>query len=648
MSPELYWLPAPPADWRERLKRLAAAAGNRGASDDGAKGGRAWDEHAWNEAVSLAKHCLNFQQTNALATVVGTTFPHGYSGSAGTKPERLALFSSSTTSHLQPGLRVAALRRGIWLDIYENEYGQYRQELLAPDAALTAFQPTAVLFCLDASHVCSGLHQAHDQAGAEACLDEVVATLRELWRTAQTRFGCVVLQQTIMNRHAAVLGNNEHRYALSPAAFTSSLNERLRAEADKAGVDMIALDSRMARDGLAVWHSAPFWLKAKQEVSLTAAPMFGELAMRTLAAKQGRVAKCCVLDLDNTLWGGVIGDDGVGGIVIGQGSALGEAHLAVQSYAQQLLERGILLAVCSKNDEQIARSAFSLPDMILKEADISCFVANWNDKASNLRLIANSLNIGLDALVFVDDNPFERNLVRSELPMVAVPELPVEIELAPACLADAGYFESTGVTTEDLARRRYYAEGRRTVDISATGGDLTDYLAGLDMTLLCGPVEARNLTRVVQLINKTNQFNLTTRRYSEQQLLATLDEPGVLCQQFRLLDRFGDNGIIAVVIGRRIEETTIEIDTWLMSCRVLGRTVEQATLNVIAQLALRAGATALIGTYRPTPKNGIVRELFQTLGFRQVAHSESETRAELDLASYVPRPTPVTISEAAP
>ena len=631
MSPDLYWLPAPPVDWRDRLRRLADPAGH---------------DRAWDEAVALAKHRLNVQQTNALDAVVEKTFPRGTTGAAGTKPERLAILSSSTTSHLRPALRIAALRRGIWLDTYENTYGQYRQELLDPNSPLYAFRPTAVIFCLDASHICSGLHQVEDQAGAAACLDDVVAMVGDLWRTAQTRLGCVVLQQTVMNRHASLLGNNEHRHVLSPAAFTQAVNERLREEADKAGVDLVALDARVARDGLAAWHSVPFWLKAKQEVSLSAAPMYGELVVRILAAKQGRVAKCCVLDLDNTLWSGVIGDDGIGGIVIGQGSALGEAHLAVQTYAHQLLRRGILLAVCSKNDERVARTAFtSLPDMVLKETDISCFVANWNDKATNIRVIAKTLNIGLDALVFVDDNPFERNLVRSELPMVAVPELPEEIAFVPDCLADAGYYESTGVTTEDLARRRYYAAGRLASDVPTSGRDLNDYLTGLNMTLVSGPVEASNLNRVVQLINKTNQFNLTTRRYSEQELLTLLREPGVLCRQFRLVDRFGDNGIIAVVIGRTNAESAVEIDTWLMSCRVLGRTVEQATLNVMALSAIEAGATALIGIYRPTPKNGLVENLYRTLGFEQLSHSDAETRTRLDLASYVPRPTTVKSSE---
>ena len=619
----LYWLPPPPATWKERLKALSKA----GADD------------RWPDAIALSKFDLNFQATNALASVLAQLPPPVAPAGA---PERLAILSSSTTSHLHAGLRVAALRRGIALEIYECAYGQYRQELLDKTSPLHAFRPTNILFALDASHVSADIDPQTPDGGADA----FVAGLGELWRIARADLGCGILQQTIMNRHPELLGSNEHRFAASPASFTRAVNARLREHADAARVDLVALDSRVAQDGLAAWHSVAFWLKAKQEISLTAAPLYGELVARVLAARKGQAAKCCVFDLDNTLWGGVIGDDGLHGIVVGQGSALGEAHLALQAYGRALSQRGIILAVCSKNDDAVAREAFrSLPDMLLKEEDFGCFVANWNDKASNLREIARTLNIGVDSLVFVDDNPFERELIRKELPMVAVPELPEAIELAPQCLADAGYFESVGITDEDLARKSYYRADRRGA-VPAGSTDLRDYLADLQMELVWGDVGPLNLTRVTQLINKTNQFNVTTNRYSEQQVTALMQDRDAICLQFRLVDRLCDNGIIAIVLGRAGSDDTIEIDTWLMSCRVLGRGVEQATLNALVDRARRRGARTLFGIFRPTAKNAMVADLYQRLGFTCVDESEAATTSRLDLQQFQPFDTPITMREA--
>lgn len=631
-SPELHWLPAPPADWRARLKALAAAPA---------------DAQAWREIVALANYRLNFQLTNALAAVAMSLFKEAPTDFLQTKPERLAALSSSTTAHLLPALRVAALRRGIWVDTYENDYGQYRQELLEKSSPLYDFSPTSVLFCLDAAHVAATARNCVTKEQAAERLEQFAASLAQLWRLARERFNCHVLQQSFVARLPQVLGANEHRHPASPAAFVATANARLRDLADSAGADLVALDMWIARDGLAAWHSPSFWFQAKQEIALAAAPVYGDLVARLLAAKQGRVAKCCVLDLDNTLWGGVVGDDGARGVVIGQGSAAGEAFLAMQSYALDLRRRGIILAVCSKNDEDAARGAFrDNPDMLLKEGDFGCFMANWNDKAANLRAIAQQLNIGLDALAFVDDNPFERELVRRELPMVFVPELPAEPEHFPARLADSGCFEGLALTSEDFARADYYQARLRFEEAASSTTDLAGYLAGLEMTLVWASVDAGSLARTVQLVNKTNQFNLTTRRYSEAQLRAMMAEPATHCLQLRLTDRFGDNGVIAIVIGRLVEDRIFALDTWLMSCRVLGRGVEEATLNVIADVARRAGAQKLLGVYRPTAKNAMVSKLYERLGFTQLSEGPNETASLLELESFAPRVTAVRISEA--
>ncbi len=389
------------------------------------------------------------------------------------------------------------------------------------------------------------------------------------------------------------------------------------------------------------------WHRAKQEVALPATPMYGDLVARLVAAKQGRSFKCLVLDLDNTVWGGVVGDDGLEGLALGQGSALGEAFVAFQDYARELSRRGVILAVCSKNDEANALEPFEAhPEMVLRRGDIACFVANWSDKATNIRTIARELNIGLDALVFIDDNPFERALVRQELPMVGVPEVSDDPTCFARALADAGYFEALAVTEDDRGRSSQYQANRERDALKATATDLPAYLRGLEMQLIWRRFDQIGLQRTAQLINKTNQFNLTTRRYTEDDVLAIMRDARAFGLQLRLLDRFGDNGIIAILIGRMVDEADLLIDTWLMSCRVLGRQVEPTSLNLIAEQARRLGARRLIGEYAPTKKNGMVRDHYAKLGFAPLGGDASgATRWVLDLDGFVPADTFIDVKE---
>jgi FkbH-like protein len=354
-----------------------------------------------------------------------------------------------------------------------------------------------------------------------------------------------------------------------------------------------------------------------------------------------------VLDLDNTLWGGVVGDDGVEGIVLGQGDAGGEAFLDLQRFALQLSERGIILAVCSKNDEANALSPFERhPDMILKRSDIACFVANWDDKAKNIRRIAKELNIGEDSLVFVDDNPFERNLVRAETPSVAVPELPDDSAFYARTISDAGYFEAIRVTEEDRQRKGQYRDNAERSALQEQAADLPSYLRSLGMELIYKKFDKIGLQRIVQLANKTNQFNLTTRRYSEQDIVTIMTDTNAVGLQFRLIDRFGDNGMIAIVIANRRADD-VDIDAWLMSCRVLGRQVEEATLGKLVDAAKQWGAKRLIGRYIPSPKNGMVKDHYRRLGFELQEQLENgESRWSLDLEAFKPTELYMTLKDA--
>lgn len=616
---ELAWLPHFPG-WAERLAKIATAT----------------DSEAWHDLVALGNARIDYAATIRLDRVLRRRFSAA-PAALSTRPLRLAILSSSTVEHLFPGIRVAALRRGLWVDIHTVEYGQYQQALLNSSSSLYAFKPDVVLFAFDAPHLL---------ASGSQDLDAVCGRVRELWRQTHAVFRCHVIQQTLLPTALALLGNNEHRLAGSALHLTRRFNEWLRTQSDIEGVDLLAIDDRSAVDGLQSWHDPVMWLRAKQEITPLAAPYYGELLARMLAAYQGRSSKCLVLDLDNTLWGGIIGDDGIDGIKLGQGSAVGEAHLAVQRYALELSSRGIILAVCSKNDEAVALSAFEHhPEMLLRRSDIACFIANWEDKATNLRRIASSLKLGLDSLVLLDDNPFERSLVRAELPMVAVPELPEEPALYPRCLADAGYFETLTITDDDLLRSRQYQAGIERETMRTSAADLQSYLAGLRMELFWGGFNGVALQRIVQLINKTNQFNLTTHRYTAAEVQALMSDPLVFTLQMRLVDCHGDNGIIAVIIGRRVEDV-VEIDTWLMSCRVLGRDVEKAALNIVVEQARLLGGKLLRGLYRPSGRNEIVRGHYAALGFHsEESSTKDELRWTLPLDGCVPQDTCIKIQK---
>lgn len=617
--PVLDWLPEPPVDWRHRID--AIARGDAG----------------WREAAALARTRLTFTRTNAL---------HAASQNLGPPPLRLAVLSSSTSHHLVPGLRIAAMRRGLDLAVYEPDYGQARRELADPASGLRAFAPEAVLFAFDGAHV--GAHARGATSADEA--DERVAALIGDWSTlwaAARAGGAVVMQQAVMPRLPAVGGSNERRDPASESAFVARVNAALRTGCDAAGVDLVALDEQVGVDGLAAWFSPTSWLSAKQEVALPAAPFYGDLVARVIAARFGRSPKCCVFDLDNTLWGGVIGDDGLDGIALGQGSAAGEAFLELHRLALSLKRRGILLAVCSKNDEAVAAQVFARhPDSLLGRDDFSCFVANWRDKATNLDAIARSLNIGTDALVFIDDNPYERGQVRDALPQVSVPELPDDPALFVPRIARSGLFELVVLTGEDAARSGLYATQARRAAALETTGDLDSFLAGLGMVLEHRPIGDGDLVRAAQLLNKTNQFNLATRRLGEDAVRALAADPDRLALGFRLKDRFGDNGLIAVVTGRFADGRIFVVEDWLMSCRVIGRDVEYATLVALVGYLRRRDVAAVEARYVPSGRNGMVADLLARLGFDTVADHDGGCRGTLDLAGFLVRPSPVTIADA--
>lgn len=535
-------------------------------------------------------------------------------------PVRLALLGSHSVDHLAPAIRVAGAARGMDIAVHTGDYGQYRQDLLGGDPALDGFAPQVVVLALDLDAVVQRVPTAAPRAQAVAAVDQAIDGIRQLWRHIRVRYGAQPVQQTFLCPSPPLVGCNETLLPASPHSLCMRLNAALCEAALEDGTLLLDVADAIPPviDGILRFDPVR-WHQAKQLINPLLAPLYGDLVARIAAAVMGKSRKCLVLDLDNTLWGGVIGDDGIAGVRLGQGSAEGESFLAFQRYVARLAERGVVIAVCSKNDHAVAQAMFEgHPDMQIAYADVACFVANWQDKATNLRHIARTVNLGLDALVFVDDNPAERAIVRRELPQVAVPEMPDDVAFYPERLAQAGYFEAAALTADDFARTQSYAANTLRAAANDEATDMDGYLASLNMVLTAQAVTPIDLPRCAQLINKSNQFNLTTIRRTEAELAALVAEPTTMALALRLSDGFGDSGLIGVILARpdpAWEPTALLIDTWLMSCRVLGRGVEAAALAVLIGAARARGSTTLVGEFRPSGRNAMVEQHYARLGF---------------------------------
>ena len=518
------------------------------------------------------------------------------------QPVRLAILGSSTTTQLPPLLTLHGLAAGLALEIYEAPFGAYRQEILDPQSALYAFKPEAVLLFVN--------YRDAEEGAPEAEADRWSG----LWKVLRERTGCAVLMNTLDVPVERPGGNLEASLVDSRLARLRRINLLLVERAQGGAALLIDCDHLSGIVGKERWHDARFWHDAKQAVALPVLPRYAAEAAAVLKAAFGRARKCLVLDLDNTLWGGVVGDDGVAALELGE-TARGEAFVEFQRYVKALARRGVLLAVCSKNDEANAREPFEKrPEMILTLKDFSAFVANWEDKATGLRAIAKTLHLGLDAMAFADDSAGERELVRRFCPEVAVVDLPEDPADYCRALDALRLFETGAVSQEDRGRAAHFtAEAARTALKDQTP-DLASFLRGLEMRAEAGPFQEVDVARLAQLINKTNQFNLTTQRTTEAEVRALTADAGAWTLSVRLADRLGDYGLISAVIARK-RGSDFEIDAWLMSCRVLGRDVEKLAYNRLVAAARAAGATALVGRYRPTPKNGLVKDLFGGLGF---------------------------------
>jgi FkbH-like protein len=538
---------------------------------------------------------------------------------------RIAILGGSTTTEVKSMLELFLLDQGIQPTFYESGYNRYSEDILFENPNLMNFKPDVVFIHTTWHNVSQFPELVETEGEIEQRVRREAARFESLWEKIQSELGALIVQNNFDLPRLRPLGNLEAFEPSGRVNFLMRLNAEFAAYARKHSRffinDILYLSAQV---GLAEWHGHTYWYNFHMAVSPTATVALAQSVAAIVKSVYGRSKKCLILDLDNTLWGGVVGDDGVQNLVLGRDHPVGEAFLDFQRYVKDLQQRGVILAVCSKNDIENAKEGFSHPDSILKLDDFSAFKANWDPKPANIRNISAQLNIGLDSMVFVDDNPAERALVADQLPEVASPNVGSDVTRFAEILESERYFEAHNVVQDDLNRSAYYNSNAQRSSYQVGFSDYGEFLASLGMTAEIAPFRPVYLERITQLINKTNQFNLTTKRYTSAEVEAIALDPMFVTLCGRLADRFGDNGLVSVLIGRAVNET-LELDLWLMSCRILNREMELAMFDALIEHCRARGIRKIVGVYIPSKKNSMVADHYLRLGFT-AGEGSSETK----------------------
>lgn len=548
---------------------------------------------------------------------------------SGLIPKKIAILSGSTIGEIKPILELFLLHHGIQPEFYEGEYARYYENAVFDDGSLRAFAPDIIYVHTTVQNL-SGLPcPADSDVEAEEKLAAEVLRWQSFW-DACCSMGAIVIQNNFEFPNVRVMGSFEAVDRRGAVRFVRRMNEALAryAEAHR-GFLVNDINYLAAELGLDHWFSPTMWYAYQYALDLSAVPALCASIANIIKSLYGKNKKSIACDLDNTLWGGVIGDDGVQGIQLGEESPSGRAFTALQRYLKLVSQTGVLLNVNSKNEAEIAKSGFSRPESVLHEEDFICFTANWQPKDENLAQMASQLNLLPESFVFLDDNPAEREIVRRRFPQTAVPEL-TEPEHYVRTLARSGYFEVTSLSADDKKRSEMYRENAQRAQAQAAFSDYSHYLRSLEMKAVIAPFDTAHAARITQLMNKTNQFNLTTRRYTDAEVSACMSDGNTLTLYASLADRFGDNGIVSALIGR-VQDGILTIEEWVMSCRVFKRDLELAVFDALIAYCRTHNITSIEGDYLPTAKNAYVRTLYPTLGFSQTAESEEGTHYRFDI-----------------
>ena len=553
---------------------------------------------------------------------------------------RVAVVGDTATQLLCTAVCGTGVERGFRIELFEAEYNQVDRQLLDPSSELYRFDADFIVL-FQSTHKLGERHSMLDAAGQTALADEKTDFLESVCGNPALKgkkiicFNYPEIEDTVFGSYANKI---ESSFTFQVRKLNFYLMELARRQPDFFICDIAALQNKFGRDRM---FAPNVYTSTEMVLSVDALPYVAGRVMDIVCAVKGQFKKCLILDLDNTLWGGVIGDDGLEGIQLGHGLGIGKAFTEFQMWVRKLRQRGIIICVASKNNEDTAKEPFEKhPDMVLGLDDIAVFQANWETKVDNIRTIQSILNIGFDSMVFLDDNPFERNIVRENIPGITVPELPEDPAEYLEYLYSLNLFETASHSSLDKDRTKQYQVEAKRVSLSRTFANEADFLKSLDMVSVVSGFTKFNTPRVAQLSQRSNQFNLRTVRYTDADIERIAADSGAIGISLTLEDKFGDNGLIAVVIMKKAQsargDKALFVDTWLMSCRVLKRGMENFTLNQMVRAARAKGYRYIIGEYLPTLKNSMVKDHYRNLGFEEL-DGVATSRWILDVEGYEER-----------
>lgn len=545
------------------------------------------------------------------------------------KKVKVALLGDTATQFLNIALKGTARNEGFEFEVFEADFGQISRQILDPSSEYYEFNADYTIIFESSHKLLSQYYKSYNTHLSFA--ENKISYIEDLYKNIQNRTKSRVVYCNFPVINNQVFGSFSHKVESSFVFQLNKLNYLLAAEMAIKNdnffiADLLSIQNKWGRDFM---FSPSIYVNTEMVLSLDVLPIVAHHITGIITSLEGKFKKCLILDLDNTTWGGIIGDDGLEKIQIGS-LGIGKAFTEFQYWIKALQKRGVILAVCSKNDEDKAKEPFEKhPDMVLKLDDIAVFVANWDNKADNIRKIQSILNIGLDSMVFLDDNPFERNIVRENLPEVCVPELPEDPAEYLEYLYGLNLFETASFSENDAERtKQYQVEAQRAVDLDSFT-NVDDFLKSMAMTSDVKSFDSFSKPRVSQLTQRSNQFNLRTVRYSEQDVERLINSEKHYTFSFTLEDKYGDNGLICVIVLEKETPETLFINTWLMSCRVLKRGMEDFTLNTIVDTARKNGYKYVVGEYLPTAKNQMVMDHYERLGF-----TEKDEKWILDVENY--------------
>lgn len=535
---------------------------------------------------------------------------------------KIAILGGSTTNDIRQILELFLLNNGIWPCFYESEYNRYYEDIVFENPALDEFSPDIIYIHTSNRNILERPSLKDSSFDIDTLLLNTVKKFKTIWDTAREKYHCTIIQNNFELPYFRLLGNRDASDVHGFTNFITRLNQKFYDYAnlhEDFYIHDILTESSLY--GLEEWANPYYWYMYKYALSVPAIPYTCYGLSNIIKSLYGKNKKAIALDFDNTLWSGVIGDLGADGIEIGMETAVGETYMEFQKYLQGLQSLGVLLTAASKNDKEVALSGLNSPDSVLKPEDFADMQINWERKDQNILKTAERLHLLPDSFVFADDNPAEREIVRKGLRGIAVPELTTPEEYI-KMIDRNGYFEVTRLSEDDLKRKQMYAENIKREIEKSTYVDYGEYLKDLLMKAEIDSFVPKYLNRIAQLTNKSNQFNLTTKRYSLKEIEDATEDEKKLTLYGKLEDKFGDNGVVSVLIGTK-KGTALHMDLWLMSCRVLKRDMEYAMMDTLVRKCKEQGIKTIIGYYYPTIKNEMVKDFYSKMGFRKIREDEN-------------------------